>query len=404
VILMDVPGQVELDELWAEHNAAWREPAQVMSHCENAEVDPRLLRYKVRGAWWETLARLGITLLVTREYEHLLLALRADEHGPAVSYAKLPHPSGLAVDWKLGIVHVASTRNPNQVWDFAPVTGLVRRADVKATILEDRPLVPLQSRFLPGYLYMHDLAMIGDELYANSVGQNAVVRVLPDGGFERVWWPECIERAGTPIFERNHIQLNSIAAGPELAGSYFSASAEVVSVRRPGHRNFRVDRRGVIFSGETRRPMARGLTRPHSARLHAGRVWVDNSGYGELGYAEGGGFVPVAGLPGWSRGLCFHDEVAFVGSSRVIPRFAHYAPGLNLRASVCGLHAVATRTGEVLGSLIWPYGNQVFTIEAVPTTFTTGFLFTVGTRQASARQRHVMYAFSTSVVSAGGKK
>jgi hypothetical protein len=133
-------------------------------------------------------------------------------------------------------------------------------------------------------------------------------------------------------------------------------------------------------------------------------VWVDNSGYGELGYAEGGGFVPVAGLPGWSRGLCFHDEVAFVGSSRVIPRFAHYAPGLNLRTSVCGLHAVATRTGEVLGSLIWPYGNQVFTIEAVPTTFTTGFLFTVGTRQASARQRHVMYAFSTSVVSAGGKK
>ncbi|MGO8951653.1 MAG: DUF4915 domain-containing protein [Ktedonobacterales bacterium] len=401
---MELPQQTELDELWAAHNASWRAPAQVMSHWEDTEVDPRLLRYSVRGAWWETLARLGITLLVTREYEHLLLALRADEHGPAVSYTKVPHPSGLAVDLKCGIVHVASTRNPNQLWDLAPVTGLVGRTDVKPDALQDRPLIPVRSRLFPGYLYMHDLAVIGGELYANSVGQNAVVHLHADGRFDRVWWPECIERAGAPIFDRNHIQLNSIAAGLNLAASYFSASTEVVSARRPGHRNFSVDQRGVIFSGATRRPMVRGLTRPHSVRLHAGRVWVNNSGYGELGYAEDGSFVPTVKLPGWSRGLCFHGEVAFVGSSRVIARFAQYAPGLDVNASVCGLHAVATRTGEVLGSLIWPYGNQVFAIEAVPSAFTTGFLYPVGTRRATTRDRQVLYAFSTSVVSAAGKK
>jgi hypothetical protein len=133
-------------------------------------------------------------------------------------------------------------------------------------------------------------------------------------------------------------------------------------------------------------------------------VWVDNSGYGELGYVQDGGFMPVVRLPGWSRGLCFHDDVAFVGSSRIIPRFARYAPGLDVHSSECGLHAVATRTGEILGSLIWPYGNQVFAIEAVPSTFTTGFLFPVGSRRVTTRDRQVLYAFSTSVSSTGGKE
>src|SRR5262249_14340443 len=162
------------------------------------------------------------------------------------------------------------------------------------------------------------------------VGQNAIIRLYDDGRYERVWWPRCIETEAGPVIGQNHIQLNSIAAGKNLQNSYFSASAERLSARRPGHKNFPVDKRGVIFSGKTREPMARGLTRPHSARLHQGRVWVDNSGYGELGVAESGGFEPIVRLPGWTRGLCFHGQVAFVGTSRVIPRFQHYAPGLDV--------------------------------------------------------------------------
>ena len=51
------------------------------------------------------------------------------------------------------------------------------------------------------------------------------------------------------IIDRNVIQLNSIAPGADLAASYFSASSDRVSARRPGHRNYPVNRRGVIFSG-----------------------------------------------------------------------------------------------------------------------------------------------------------
>jgi len=385
----------ELDALWAHHHAEWRDPAQIVSQWREAEhVDTRLLRYTVRGAWWETLAATGATLLVSREYEHLLLALRVGEDGPALSYMPLPHPSGMALDAARGRVYVASTRNPNQVYDLAPVRGHLPRRDSHAPEDAAGTLVPLRSRFLPGCLYLHDLAIIGGALYANAVGHNAVVRLHDDGHYERVWWPRCIEREEGPVFAQNHLQLNSIAAGPDLHGSYFSASAGQISARRPGHRHFPVDRRGVIFAGDTREPAVRGLTRPHSARLHGGRLWVDNSGYGELGAAEGGAFVPLARLPGWTRGLCFAGGVAFVGTSRVLPRFRQYAPGLDVDASRCGIHAVELASGRVLGSLFWPAGNQIFALELAPAALVAGFPFRVG-RRAYAREKALFYAYTT---------
>jgi uncharacterized protein (TIGR03032 family) len=235
--------------------------------------------------------------------------------------------------------------------------------------------------------------MIGEDLYANAVGQNAVIRCTEEGHYERVWWPKCVEKEHGPVFGQNHIQLNSIAAGGNLCTSFFSASANNISARRPGHRHFPVDRRGVVFSGETREEIARGLTRPHSARLHEGRIWVDNSGYGELGIAEDGRFTPVIRLPGWTRGLCFHNRIAFVGTSRVIPRFRQYAPGLDPDTSVCGLHAIDLTTGKVLGSLLWPYGNQIFAIDWTPQPFTSGFPFLVHSRRA-ASEKTMFYTFN----------
>ena len=109
-----------------------------------------------------------------------------------------------------------------------------------------------------------------------------------------------------------------------------------------------------------------------------------NSGYGEVGVIEDGRFVTVARLPGWTRGLTFCDGVALVGTSRVIPRFRAYAPGLDVDASVCGVHALDTRSGTVLGSLCWPIGNQLFSIEAVPAGLTSGFPFAAGLQRVAA--------------------
>jgi uncharacterized protein (TIGR03032 family) len=306
----------------------------------------------------------------------------------------VPHPSGIAFDRGRGRVHVASTRNPNRVIDLAPATGHLRRADAPAPDLSGRPLIPERARFYPGALYMHDLAMLGGELHANAVGENAVALLPEGGGYERVWWPRAIERRGRPDFSRNHIQLNSIAAGPDLDRSFFTASSDAIGRARPGQLSFKVDRRGVVFSGETGEPVARGLTRPHSARLHRRRLWVLDSGYGGVCHVRGSEVQTVAALPGWTRGLGFRGGVAFAATSRVIPRFRRYAPGLDLERSVCGVHAIDAGSGEVLGSIVWPGGNQVFAVEPVPASFSLGFPPPAGARNPAEPTKRLFYAYT----------
>ena len=404
------PSADALESIWSRHHAQWRDTAQVTSHWEQAgSTDPGLLEFQTDSNLFALLERLDITLLVTREYEHLLMALSVVDGSPLITYFNMPHPSGLAVDREQGIVYVASTRNPNQVFELMPVRDRLDRLDVDRLDVDrldvDRDLesseqtiagalLPVASRFYAGCLYMHDLAVIDGALYANSVGQNAVVELEPRGRSRKAWWPACIEQDGEPVFGRNHIQLNSIAPGASIETSFFSASSTAIEELRPGDPDYPVDRRGVIFDGATREVIVEGLTRPHSARLYKGRIYVDNSGYGELGAADTGRRLEViARLPGWTRGLSITEGIAFVGTSRVIPRFSQYAPGLDVNKSVCGIHAVDLESGDILGSLTWPRGNQIFAIEWLPGSFSRGFPF--ADKRREEEEKLLFYTYIT---------
>lgn len=389
---------MKLKNLWDKHASLWRDPNQVVGlHKELSEIDAKLLSFRERGDFFGLLGDLKVRLLVSREYEHLLLALGAKGTKPWVSYASLPHPSGIAVDKKKGKVYVASTRNPNQIFIFERLKGLLERIDLKDLARSRKEdvtaLIPSRSMFFPGSLYIHDLAVIGSKLYANAVGHNAVVELKEEGRYSYVYWPKSVDRRGRPNTKANYLQLNSIAAGTSLKRSFFSASTDIMLSRRPGDIDFPVDKRGVIFSAAKDRPICRGLTRPHSARIYKGKLWVDNSGYGEMGFIQKETFKPVVRLNGWTRGLCFKNDVAFVGTSRVIPKFYRYAPGLNVAKSECGIHAVCLKSGKVMASILWPYGNQIFAIEEVDQDFTKGFLYDYLPKHRSEHGRHIFYTF-----------
>ena len=393
-----------LERRWAEQGDELRDPHEVAVQWQGfGDADRELLRARVRGPFWDLLAETGLTLFVTREYEHLLVALDASGPRPRCTHLRLPHPNGLAWDARRGVLHVASTRNPNVVFGLAPVEEAV--GGVALSSRERGLLFPVHARYLPGALYLHDLALIGGRLHANAVGMNAVVELPESGGYRPVWWPASIgprqarRGRGAPRFDRNYLQLNSIAAGRDLASSCFSASVAEPSARRPGHRNFPVDRRGVIFSGRTREVLATGLTRPHSARWRGRKLYVDDSGYGRVCRVEQGRVETVAELPGWTRGLCFAGDLAFVATSRVLPRFHHYAPGLDPARCECGIHAVDLSTGRRLASLLWPEGNQIFAVEGVPAARSGGLPFGPGGGPSARRARELFYG----AVASGGR-
>ncbi len=131
----------------------------------------------------------------------------------------------------------------------------------------------------------------------------------------------------------------------------------------------------MIFSGATREPVARGLTRPHSARLHGGELWVDNSGYGEVGRGRGRrASRPSRGCPGWTRGLALRGRRRLrrhLAGDPALPR--SYAPGLDVDRSVCGVARGRRRhRATCSAALTWPDGNQIFAVERVPRALTLG--------------------------------
>ncbi|MEO9634825.1 MAG: TIGR03032 family protein [Parasphingorhabdus sp.] len=164
--------------------------------------------------------------------------------------------------------------------------------------------------------------------------------------FKPIWKPEFI----TKLAPEDRCHLNGLAM-VDNEPKYVSAvcKSDVVD----GWRDRRHDG-GVIIDIETNAIMADGLSMPHSPRFHAEKLWVLNSGTGELGWLHpsDGAFTPVAFFPGFLRGLAFHNDHAFVTLSK--PRHGRFE-GLALDDKLkekdadawCGIQIVSLSSGDV---------------------------------------------------------
>src|SRR5947207_1631507 len=172
-------------------------------------------------------------------------------------------------------------------------------------------------------------------------------------------------------FDQNYLQLNSIARATSPETAFYTAFSEETFGPKPWKAGYGPRGKGVVFAGSSRQVIVRGLTCPHSARLRGGALWLCNSGYGELGVVEGvtagaSHYEPVARVPGFTRGLAFAGNYAFVGLSKVIDFYEPYAPGLDPKASRCGIVVVDWRDGSEVASLFWPEGYQIYDVQVMP--------------------------------------
>src|SRR5262249_34672247 len=76
---------------------------------------------------------------------------------------------------------------------------------------------------------------------------------------------------------------------------------------------------GIVIDVATGASIVEGLSMPHSPRWHAGKLWLLESGTGTLGIVDlaAGRYEALAQLPGFTRGLDFYGNLAFVGLSQV---------------------------------------------------------------------------------------
>jgi uncharacterized protein (TIGR03032 family) len=202
--------------------------------------------------------------------------------------------------------------------------------------------------WVTGDVDAHDVAFGSDgrPLFVNTLF-SCIASVSDGHSFKPLWKPAFVSRLAAE--DRCHLNGFAVEDGEPRYATAVSRS-DVAD----GWRDRRVDG-GILIDIRTQEIVAKGLSMPHSPRLHEGRLWLLNSGAGDLGFVDlaSGHFEPVAFCPGYSRGLAFVGHHAIVGLSRA--REDRTFSGLPLDAALesrdtearCGLAVVDLRQGDM---------------------------------------------------------
>jgi uncharacterized protein (TIGR03032 family) len=203
--------------------------------------------------------------------------------------------------------------------------------------------------WITGDVDIHDVVVAPDgrPVFANTLF-SCIATVSEDHSFRPLWRPPFISRLAPE--DRCHLNGLALEAGRPRYVTLVAAS-DVAD----GWRDRRADG-GLLMDVATNEVLLEGLSMPHSPRVHDGRVWLLNSGTGELGVLDraAGKFTAVAFCPGYARGLAFIGPYAIVGLS--LARENRTFQGLPLDEALasrgaeprCGLLVVDTRTGDTV--------------------------------------------------------
>lgn len=250
----------------------------------------------------------------------------------------------------------------NDVWMFANSALLAH------DYLGDQP-GRYDALFLPrityhtGDLHTHDVAMDAHGLLLVATRFSCLARVSWDYSFTPVWKPKCV----SDLVPEDRCHLNGLAVR--------DGRARYVTVLgltdAPGAWRENKAAGGAVIDITTEEIILGGLAMPHSPRWHEGRLWVLNSGAGELlviDPATGSSDV-VCRLPGYLRGLCLVGTHALVGLSKI--REKHIFGGLPVQQHYdhlrCGVAVVDCRSGREQGFFEYTSGcEEIYDVQFLP--------------------------------------
>ena len=198
-----------------------------------------------------------------------------------------------------------------------------------------------------GAVDIHELAVQNDgKVVFINTKYSCLCELSLSFSFKPIWKPKFI----SALVPEDRCHLNGLAM-QDGKPKYVSAicRSDVVD----GWRDRRHDG-GIIIDVTNDEIVAEGLSMPHSPRLFNGKLWILNSGTGELGWIDQKkkSFVPFCFIPGFARGLAFCDNHAIITLSK--PRYSRFE-GLDLDNKMqekdadawCGVQVIDLQTGAV---------------------------------------------------------
>ena len=131
-----------------------------------------------------------------------------------------------------------------------------------------------RATYHTGDLHTHDVAMLGDEMWLAATRFSCLAKLSYDFSFVPVWRPPFV----SDLVPEDRCHLNGIAVRD---GRPRYVTALGTTNAAGGWREQKATG-GVLIDVDSGETILDGLAMPHSPRWHGGRLWLLNSGAGEL--------------------------------------------------------------------------------------------------------------------------
>ena len=285
------------------------------------------------------LEQANVSLAATTYQSGRLVLVRKDGETVNTHLRFFPTPMGIATQ---GAKLALGTRTT--VWEFWNQRDVSKVVDPDGRV--DACFMPRRGH-TTGDIKIHDLAYDANgELWAVATRFSCLVTFDRENSFEPRWRPPFI--SGLSGDDRCHLNGLAMVDGRPKYVTVLGMTDT------PG--GWRDDKAagGAILDIDGGAPITVGLSMPHSPRWYDGKLWVLESGRGALCSVDvdTGEVTTVAQLPGFTRGLSFVANIAFVGLSKVRETVFDGLPITQADTPrECGIWAVDIRTGETVGFL-----------------------------------------------------
>jgi uncharacterized protein (TIGR03032 family) len=295
--------------------------------------------YSQNDRFVDLLHQLNASLLVTTYQANKLLVVRAAGNGLSTLVRTFDQPMGLALD---GRRLALGTRN--QIWFLRNAPDIASR--IEPAGMHDACYVP-RSCHVTGDIRGHEIAWAGDELWIVNTRFSCLCTLDADYSVIPRWRPHFV----TALAAEDRCHLNGLAMEDDRP-RYATALGETND--QGGWRSNKAYG-GCLIDAPSGEIVARGLSMPHSPRLHGGRLWVLESGTGRLLLVNSvtGLRESVAEMPGFGRGLAFAGNYAFIGLSKIRETSTFGGLPIAERPSElkCGVAVVDVQRGEIVAML-----------------------------------------------------
>ena len=215
-----------------------------------------------------------------------------------------------------------------------------------------------------GDISIHDLAWGNEELWIVNTRFSCICTLTNNYNFLPQWRPNFI----SAIAPEDRCHLNGMAMVDGMP-KYVTVLGKTDA---PGGWRDNKASGGCILEVPSSKVITEGLSMPHSPRVYQNKLWVLNSGHGELLSVDiaTGRQEKIVSLPGYTRGMAIFGNCAFIGLSQIRETavFGNLPIAESLKDEIkCGIAVVDLTARRIVSYLKFSEGvEEIFDVQIAP--------------------------------------